>query len=75
MNNGKTIPSIGLGTHQIEFDDHESLVLAIMNAGYCHIDTAAVYGNEETVGKALKECFKKGKKREDIFVTTKLWHT
>lgn len=50
------------------------MVNAIMKAGYCHIDTAHIYKNEEKVGEALKECFAQGKKREDIFVTTKLWH-
>jgi len=46
-----------------------------MEAGYTHIDTATVYNNEEIIGEALAECFAKGKKREDIFVTTKLWHS
>ena len=45
-----------------------------MEAGYTHLDTAAVYQNEEVVGAALAECFSKGKKREEIFVTTKLYH-
>jgi diketogulonate reductase-like aldo/keto reductase len=51
------------------------MVNAIMTAGYTHIDTAMIYKNEEVVGEALAECFQKGKKREDIFVTTKLWHS
>lgn len=51
------------------------MVNAIMTAGYAHIDTAMIYKNEEVVGAALAECFQKGKKREDIYVTTKLWHT
>ena len=51
------------------------MVNAVMKAGYCHLDTANIYQNEEVVGEALMECFKQGKKREDIFVTTKLWTT
>jgi len=51
------------------------MVNAIMTAGYTHIDTAMIYKNEEVVGAALAECFEKGKKREEIFVTTKLWHS
>ena len=59
----------------IKEGEHDSIVDAIMEAKYCHVDTASIYGNEKVVGQALKECFSKGKKREDIFVTTKLWHT
>lgn len=46
-----------------------------MKAGYRHIDAAYVYGNEEEVGQGLAEAFKAGIKREDIFVTTKIWCT
>ena len=46
-----------------------------MEAGYAHIDTAYVYRNEEIIGKALQECLAKGKKRESLFITTKIWHT
>lgn len=46
-----------------------------MKVGYVHIDTAFVYGNEELIGRALKRCFKDGKKREDIYVTTKIPHS
>ena len=42
---------------------------------YRHIDTAKLYGNEHIIGEALKECFEKGVKREDMFITTKLWRT
>ena len=45
-----------------------------MEAGYSHIDTATVIGNEKVIGAALQECFALGKKREDVFITTKLWH-
>ena len=45
---------------------------AILEYGYRHIDTARVYNNEEVIGRALKDVFKSGIKREQIFVTTKL---
>ena len=73
LNNGVTIPAIGLGTAGIK--DKEPLIRGIMQAGYSHIDTAACYNNEEFVGEALQECFAQGKKREDLFITTKIWHT
>lgn len=44
-----------------------------LSIGYKHIDAAFVYGNEDEVGEGLAEGFKSGIKREDIFVTTKLW--
>ena len=45
-----------------------------MEAGYTHIDTATLYENEEMIGDALQECFTRGKKREDLFITDKIWH-
>jgi diketogulonate reductase-like aldo/keto reductase len=50
------------------------VVDAILNKGYRHIDTASVYQNEGAIGEALQEVFATGKvKREEIFITTKLW--
>lgn len=72
LNNGVDIPAIGFGTWQIE--DGENAYNAVKTAlekGYTHIDTAAVYGNEVSVGKAIKDS---GINREDLFVTTKLWN-
>ena len=56
LNNGLEMPSVGLGTasHQ----DKDSMVNAIMNAGYTHLDTASIYNNEEVVGNAIAECIK-----------------
>ena len=50
------------------------MVAAVMKADFVKIDTASYYQNEEVVGDALKECFAKGKKREEIYVATKIWH-
>lgn len=45
-----------------------------MKAGYVHVDTAANYNNEEVIGKDLQTCLNQGKKREDMYITTKIWH-
>ncbi len=71
--NGVEIDCVGYGTWLTP--DGEVAVEAVkeaLKAGYRHIDTAAIYGNEVSVGKAIKES---GLKREDIFVTSKLWNT
>ena len=70
--NGVEIPVIGFGTWQTPSGQiAEDSVLAALNAGYRHIDTAAAYGNEESIGNAIK---KSGVNRHDLFVTTKLWN-
>ena len=70
LNNGNKIPIVGFGTYKCEEQEGiESISCAISN-GYCLIDTAAFYGNEETVGRGIKAS---GVSREDIFITTKLW--
>ena len=71
LNNGVRMPMLGYGVFQI--DDQKVCQQAVMDAievGYRHIDTAATYMNEEAVGAAIRES---GVKREDLFVTTKLW--
>lgn len=73
LNDGNKIPSVGFGTWQTpDGDVAEESVLTALKAGYRHIDTAKIYGNEVSVGKALK---KSGIPREEIFLTTKLWNT
>lgn len=73
LSNGVKIPCVGFGTWQVEDGDVViSSVKAALEAGYRHVDTAAVYGNEDGVGKAIKDS---GIPREEIFLTTKLWNT
>jgi len=75
LNNGVEMPLFGLGTWEIS--EGETIVNAVQLAisnGYRHIDTARIYGNEKGVGKGIKLSLEEqGIKREDIFITTKLW--
>lgn len=66
------IPAVGLGTWQSTEEEAYNAVLSALKAGYRHIDTAAAYGNEDIVGRAIKDS---GIPRKDIFITTKLWCT
>lgn len=70
--NGVQIPKIGLGTWQSSDVDGYNAVLCALEAGYRHIDTAARYGNEDVVGRALANS---RLSRNAYFVTTKVWHT
>ena len=73
LSNGVNIPCVGFGTWQTPNGETAiNSVLEAMKCGYRHIDTAACYGNEESVGKAIKLS---GINREDLFVTSKLWNT
>lgn len=73
MNNGLAIPVLGFGTWQTpDGEVAEQSVLDALRAGYRHIDTAAIYGNEESVGRAIKAS---GIPRDELFITTKLWNT
>ena len=75
LNNGEKMPLVGYGTFSAEEEKelHECIVYAVVEAGYRHLDCAKIYGNEEVIGGALQECFEKGIKREDLFITTKVW--
>ena len=71
LNNGAKIPQIGFGVFQIQGDEAtEKACLEAFKIGYRHIDTAHFYNNEKGVGSAIK---KSGLKREEIFITSKLW--
>src|SRR3989344_5835898 len=73
LNNGTTIPLLGFGTWQIpEGPAAEGAVAEALAAGYRHIDTAAYYRNERSVGAAVRAS---GVPREEVFVTTKLLRT
>lgn len=72
FNNGVTIPQVGLGVFQTpDGDETANAVRWALEAGYRHIDTAKVYGNEASVAEGIRQS---GLAREDIFLTTKLWN-
>ncbi|MBG6085191.1 aldo/keto reductase [Zhihengliuella flava] len=71
FNDGRSIPQLGYGVWQVEDDVAEKVVGLAFEAGYRHIDTAKIYGNEEGVGRAIASS---GLKREDLYITTKLWN-
>lgn len=72
LSNGLKIPKIGFGTWQIpEGDEAYNSVAYALEVGYRHVDTAQIYGNEVSVGRAIADS---GLAREDIFLTTKVWN-
>jgi len=70
FNDGNQIPIVGLGTWKAKEEEVYLSVQHALEAGYRHIDTAAAYGNEEPIGRAIKDS---GIPRNELFVTTKLW--
>ena len=70
VDNGVTMPALGLGVFQTPPDETRDAVRAALDAGYRHIDTAAAYGNEREVGEAIRDS---GVDRSDIFIETKIW--
>ena len=64
------VPRVGIGTWELEGDTAYGSVRAALDAGYRHVDTAAMYGNEEQVGRAIADS---GVDRDELFVTTKVW--
>ncbi|KAJ6981847.1 NADPH-dependent aldo-keto reductase [Populus alba x Populus x berolinensis] len=75
LNTGAKIPAIGLGTWQSGGDLCVEAVRTALSVGYRHIDCAHLYGNEIEVGEALGEAFNVSLKREDVFLTSKLYCT
>lgn len=71
LNDGRDIPQLGFGVFQVDPAETESIVAEALKVGYRHIDTAAIYGNEEGVGRAIAAS---GIAREELFITTKLWN-
>lgn len=71
LNNGKAMPVLGLGVFQSAEKTYDAVRYAL-DMGYRHIDTASLYGNEEQVGKAVRDS---GIPRSEIFVTTKIWNS
>jgi len=71
FNDGHSIPQLGYGVFKVPADEAERAVSQAFEAGYRHIDTAAIYGNEEGVGAAIA---KSGIARSELFITTKLWN-
>jgi 2,5-diketo-D-gluconate reductase A len=71
LNDGNEIPQLGFGVFLVEPADTERIVLDALEIGYRHIDTAAIYRNEEGVGRAIAAS---GIPRDELFITTKLWN-
>lgn len=72
LNNGVEMPQVGLGVFQVPSEQTRAAVTSALEAGYHSIDTAAVYGNEAEVGEAIA---RSGVRRDELFVTTKLWNS
>lgn len=71
LSDGNQIPQLGLGVWQASQDEARSAVRTALEMGYRHVDTAAIYENEEGVGRGIRES---GIPREQIFLTTKVWN-
>jgi 2,5-diketo-D-gluconate reductase A len=71
FNDGHTIPQLGYGVWQVADDVAEKVVRQAFEAGFRHVDTARIYGNEAGVGRAIASS---GLRPEELFITTKLWN-
>lgn len=73
LNNDREMPLLGLGVYKLPDDvQAEAAITSAISAGYRMIDTASVYKNEESVGRAIARC---GVPRKDLFITSKIWNT
>ncbi|MFE3274129.1 aldo/keto reductase [Nocardia sp. NPDC059239] len=71
LNDGQVMPKLGFGVYNVVGDEAVVTITTALELGYRSIDTAAFYGNEEEVGRAVRES---GLPRDEVFVTTKLWN-
>ncbi|MGA9063427.1 MAG: aldo/keto reductase [Terracidiphilus sp.] len=77
MNSGARIPAIGLGTFGSDHASHSAVAEAVRYAasiGYRHFDCASVYGNEAEIGASLEQMLREGIRREELWITSKLWN-
>jgi len=77
LSSGARIPSIGLGTFGSDHASHQAVADAVNYAasiGYRHFDCASVYGNEDRIGQVFRELFQGGLRRDEIWITSKLWN-
>ncbi|MGJ7907355.1 aldo/keto reductase [Actinopolyspora sp. H202] len=72
LNNGVEMPAVGFGVFQTPPEETVDAVRAALRTGYRHIDTAAAYGNEREVGRAIRDS---GLDRSEVFIETKIWIT
>ena len=77
LNSGARIPAIGLGTFGSDHASHSAVAEAVRYAasiGYRHFDCASVYGNEAEIGASLEQMLREGIRREELWITSKLWN-
>ena len=77
LHTGAKIPSVGIGTFgsdRFSAEDVAKAVLGAISVGYRHIDCASIYGNEHLIGESLRTAIQGGIKREELFVTSKVWN-
>lgn len=77
LNSGARMPAIGLGTFGSDHVSHDAVSEAVKFAasnGYRHFDCAPVYGNEDRIGQVFKELFQSGLRRDEVWITSKLWN-
>jgi len=77
LTSGERMPAIGLGTFGSDHVSHDAVAEAVKYAasiGYRHFDCASVYGNEEQIGRTFKVMFRNGLRRDEVWITSKLWN-
>jgi diketogulonate reductase-like aldo/keto reductase len=77
LSSGASMPAIGLGTFGSDHVSHSDVAEAVgfaASVGYRHFDCASVYGNEDRIGRALSEIFAEGLRRDEVWITSKLWN-